>query len=148
MQYKPLLIALGSLALTARADFHILDTICAYTCGTYEIFDSDPQSCAEYTVVFVASNQYNCKGKSDAPNIPETAGHLQDFMHLDQGLCGSGALNFYKRDNDTYEFYADGGDGSVLGTCYKGDGSTEACGSGLGICDFKEQYVCYTYLCN
>ena len=83
----------------------------------------------------------------------DRAGHVEgdqlgDYFQISAGLCGMGKMDFYKRDGAHYDFYVDGGDGTLQGQCYFNSFSS-ACGDGVLVDDLiVDQLVCYSYICN
>ncbi|KAH8812848.1 hypothetical protein F5884DRAFT_317650 [Xylogone sp. PMI_703] len=147
--FAPKIIAALGLASLVAADFHILTGPCSIAPG----FGGE----LEDYVVACPSNYYNC----DCINGGDRAGHLQDgdtpvdgitttdsdYFQI-SGMCGVGAMNFYKNDDNSWTFYLDGGDGSVQGTCYAGDNSIKDCNSFSAACSVSNILVCYSYICN
>jgi hypothetical protein len=96
------------------------------------------------------SNYYNCKCMRDGDRAAQVlvngggVGSLpDDFFSVKAGLCGLGQLNFYKQSNGAWNFYVDGGDGSLQGTCYSNSGGSSCSGGFI----FYDKLVCYSYIC-
>lgn len=80
----------------------------------------------------------------------ESGSIIGDFS-LDAGLCGMGQLDFYYRPNlGHWEFYVNGGNGEIQGTCYKNDADLVGCNihpfSFLEV-NYDDKLVCYSYIC-
>ena len=116
-----LLFSLLLLPSPIAADFHILSAESAIKEGGNRDRVSDR--------ILVASNDYNCNGFNSAHG--EGNGTLADsglasqpegVMTFVEGVCGSPTLDFWFRsDSYTYDYYQSGGDGTLLGTCYRND---------------------------
>jgi len=108
------------------------------------------------TTDFVAcpSNYYkcNCFGMPNPASdrgvyIKSGQSPASNSFSLDAGLCGMGQLNFYYRqDKGGWDFYVNGGDGSLQGTCYP---NLHAKDEGCPIFQYtyKDLLVCYSYIC-
>jgi hypothetical protein len=67
---------------------------------------------------------------------------------LKSGLCGMGQLNFYyQQSKGGWDFYVNGGDGSLQGTCYS-NSDTKTCGKIGFLATYHDSLVCYSYICN
>lgn len=103
------------------------------------------------TVKYLACplNYWNC----DCYISEDRAGHVSnqatDNFSID-GMCGVGQMNLYKDNNaDTLSMYHNGGDGQVIGRCYRNT-AERICrvgGSSPGLAVVNDEWVCYTYVC-
>ncbi|CEG80558.1 hypothetical protein RMATCC62417_14876 [Rhizopus microsporus] len=104
-------------------------------------------------VVACPSNYWNCNcyGKGDRAGVVTDANNSglgnitpdTNFFKIRKGLCGMGEMNFYKRNDGRWEFYANNGDGKLLGTCYENK-AIKKCTTVL----LTDKLVCYSYICN
>jgi hypothetical protein len=136
-------LALQSLALMVAAvtipsviaDFHIIQGIAPGGGTGLEACPSNYDNCKcmkdgdRAAQVFV-----NGKGVANLPD---------DSFSLKAGFCGIGKLNFYKQSNGAWNFYVDGGDGSLQGTCYSSNAGNSCSGGFI----FYDKLVCYSYIC-
>jgi hypothetical protein len=90
------------------------------------------------------SNYFNCDCFTNGDRSGTVAGDVAggDFFQVESGLCGMPQMNFYKNGDGSWDFYAAGGDGDVLGQCY-GNGAEDFCGSKV----VDDRLVCYSYVC-
>lgn len=92
------------------------------------------------------SNYYNCNCFDN--NDRTGYGPRQDIVGQDfsigAGLCGLPQLNFYGNGDGSYDFYVNGGDGTVQGHCYFNDDTQSQCGLGV----YFDRLVCYSYICS
>ncbi|KAH7318042.1 hypothetical protein B0I35DRAFT_502588 [Stachybotrys elegans] len=93
----------------------------------------------------VSQNAFNWPGQSDVGctehnNSPSyVASYTSDFFNMK--VCGI-STNFYKK-GDNFDFYQDGGDGTLLGTCYPYQGPNRLCPLiGIGSCAVSSRYRC------
>ncbi|KAJ2983081.1 hypothetical protein NQ176_g945 [Zarea fungicola] len=103
------------------------------------------------------SNYLNCKcyggfaDNSDRGVGLASGSSLSRDFSLKGGLCGTGQLDFYYRPNlGHWEFYVNGGNGDIQGTCYKNSDSLKGCGIGPHTVletNYSDQLVCYSYIC-
>lgn len=133
----PALISVSSLAVLltfsiqrVAADFHILAT---------------SENAGPTTFIACPSNQMDCSCYVHGHATGHINGSPQtgNFFQVEDGLCGMPELNFYLRGDGHWDFYVAGGDGEVLGTCWKNTGET-FCGDEVVV----EQLLCYSYICN
>jgi len=69
---------------------------------------------------------------------------LGAFFQVDEGLCGLGYLNFYEGAGGVYDFYMDGGDGTLQGQCFPNSFTDHCSHPSATVVD---QLVCYSYIC-
>jgi hypothetical protein len=133
------------------ADFHIS----AVVGGSVGYCSPDGGCIDNYNnrVVACPSNYWNCDcfSKGDRGVLVDN-GNIQDitglnYFQTDPGLCGMGAMNFYKQGDGSWVFYVAGGDGSLQGKCYNNSGS-DYCWYALGSDSVRDRLVCYSYICN
>ncbi|KAJ2980381.1 hypothetical protein NQ176_g2680 [Zarea fungicola] len=148
------LILLG-LAGSGFADFHV-------GLSEKQQHPVNPNAPDDYPVIpenwACPSNYLNCKCYGDWPNrsdrgVKVSAGQpTGNYFSLNAGLCGMGKLDFYYRDNlGHWEFYVNGGDGTLQGTCYKatGSGLRKLCGGPFTLISttYTDELWCYSYIC-
>ena len=98
------------------------------------------------------SNYYNCDcfavGHRRAEVQTYGTGTIDGmtFFQMEPGLCGMGTMNFYQQDDGSWQFYVDGGDGTVQGTCY-GNNAESTCTSDADNLVINDKLVCYSYIC-
>jgi hypothetical protein len=138
-------VCLGLLAFlgaTVEADFHILGNICDSVTGA-----SSSQTWSQN--VACPSDQYNCNCFVDgyAGTFDFSGGPGDSFFWM-EGICGgpSSGFNFYQTSSG-YDFYINGGDGTLQGQCYNNLGTTSWCETFGGSCDSSELIWCSTYWC-
>ncbi|KAK9312379.1 hypothetical protein V1524DRAFT_410843 [Lipomyces starkeyi] len=146
-----LLTALLNLAVLCSADFHVS----AVVSGSVGYCSNDGGCQDNYNnyVIACPSNYWNCNcftendrgAQADNGNIKDIVG--SSFFQLDAGLCGMGALNFYQQGDGSWQFYVDGGDGTLQGTCYSNSAS-DYCWNVVGSASVADRLVCYSYICN
>jgi hypothetical protein len=90
------------------------------------------------------SNYYNCNCFTKNDRAGTVSGDVggSDFFQVKNGLCGMPELNFYKRGDGHWDFYAAGGNGDVIGQCF-GNSAETFCGSKV----VADKLVCYSYVC-
>jgi len=137
-------LAFISLLLTpVSADFHIFNCIHSYGLGG--------QNGVDPVIVGVPSNQFNCNGVYNSPidddNNPTSVNWGTQFFYVPAGLCGMGQMNFYWNGGG-FNFYADGGDGRLLGTCVQGGGGKMTCEKAFDQVYCTDAWVCLSSVCN
>ncbi|KAJ8101690.1 hypothetical protein POJ06DRAFT_299667 [Lipomyces tetrasporus] len=149
--YCPLTLAvLLNLFLLCRADFHVSAVVKGdiASCGR----EATCQFNYDNYVIACPSNYYGCDCFDGHNRGVEASGDIEDingssFFQIGSGLCGMGALNFYKQGDASWQFYVDGGDGSLQGTCYDNTAS-DYCWDAVGSASVSDRLVCYSYICN
>lgn len=150
MHFYSIIVIFGSLATLGFANFHV------GRADKTQITHSDlpPVTFTQY--IACPSNYLNCNcyggfAANADRGVQVSKGSTSGDFSLNAGLCGMGQLDFYYRANlGHWEFYVDGGDGSIQGTCYKNDAKLAACGlSPYSILEtnYDDQLVCYSYIC-
>lgn len=151
MRLSVYLAALSS-ALPCLADFHI-----GRADKETNPFNTDSPVLQWTDYVACPSNYFGCKcygkispsadrGVSTRQRKPPTG----DFS-IEAGLCGMGQLDFYYRAADNkWEFYVNGGNGDIQGTCYP-NSTHDLCfltTSTILTVNYYDELVCYSYICN
>jgi hypothetical protein len=141
MKFSHSLAFLVAAALTvppALADFHVI------------LRQPDLLDYTKNTVIACPSNYYNCRciqGGDRRVTIGADGGEPKDlpdgYFYTEGKFCGVGKLNFYERSDGHWQFYKDGGDGSLQGECWSNTKSPSTCGN----IAYSEQLVCYSYIC-
>ncbi|KAN0076667.1 hypothetical protein V8E54_006809 [Elaphomyces granulatus] len=141
--YSTIFAALLLLSPTL-ADFHI---------GQHDRVSAGPQGPISATLYLACpSNYYNCKcyGSIRPDRGVFTVGGQSPgsaTFSLSAGLCGMGQLDFYYRQSkESWDFYVNGGDGSLQGTCYS-NSDTQTCYSFYFSATYYDRLVCYSYIC-
>lgn len=146
------MLATLALAAPGLADFHI-----GRADKQTNPFNKDSPVISWTDYVACPSNYFGCqcygyisatadRGVLTRQNKPPTG----DFS-INAGLCGLGQLDFYYRQAENkWEFYKNGGDGAIQGTCYSNSGH-DLCLKNTGTAvtvNYYEELVCYSYICN
>ncbi|KAF8329643.1 hypothetical protein F5887DRAFT_115510 [Amanita rubescens] len=133
-QSLALLISASFTIPSTLADFHVVQVVPNRSIASL-------QACP--------SNYYNCKCLLDGDRAAQVVVNFQgvgllpdNFFSTIAGLCGMGQLNFYKQGDGHWDFYVDGGDGSLQGTCYPNSADSSCFGTAV-----HDQLVCYSYIC-
>jgi hypothetical protein len=148
MRTYPAIFAAVLLPSLTSADFHIGTQLILF--GTAP----DPPQLTRYLAC--PSNYYNCNcyGAYNSDRGVLTSNEqspTSTTFSLQAGLCGLGQLNFYYiQDKGGWDFYVNGGDGSLQGTCYTNSASTQYCFGNLPLLStsYTDSLVCYSYICN
>jgi hypothetical protein len=134
MQFKIASIAATSLLLTiTNANFHIYNVVQITGNGglrAVKIVPDYDMSCG------------NVVKSNEADNIDEL--REQASFGFSRGVCGSGALDFYRETNDGIYTWFYRGDPQERGRCYPTSGF-EDCICGLGICQTYQKLWCNGY---
>lgn len=91
---------------------------------------------------------YNCKAffyRDRSQLGSESDLNNNNFFYISSWLCDLGQLNFYKKSDNTWKFYKNGGNGDLQGTCYSNTGM-KACGATTGHAENRLVY--HSYICN
>ena len=128
------------------ADFHI---------GQQDAVAAGPKEPISTTSYLACpSNYYNCYcyGAIGNPDRGVYTLYHQSpgsaTFSLNSGLCGMGQLDFYYRQSKGgWDFYVNGGDGSLQGTCYS-NSDTKTCAKLGFLSSYHDKLVCYSYICN
>ena len=92
------------------------------------------------------SDYWNCNCLAFGDRSADVINGSDNFFQVEAGLCGMGTLNFYLNpDHTSWDFYVDGGDGTLQGTCYPNSGE-HSCP--LALAQATDLLVCYSYICN
>jgi hypothetical protein len=92
------------------------------------------------------SNYWNCKCWLIGDRAGRASNEASNNFSID-GMCGVGQMNLYKDANaDSLSMYLNGGDGKVIGRCYR-NGATQACGTRGPVVVVTDLWICYTYVC-
>ncbi|KAM5341360.1 hypothetical protein ACJ41O_014391 [Fusarium nematophilum] len=129
---KSLLIlftALFALFTSTAADFHV---------GYYGTIGN----------MICPSNYFNCdcmvNGKRSARIQPNIA-NLYNTGHFSAtNVCGAAKIDFWKRDDGHLDMYHSGGNGNIIGQCWRGDTETSCLG---GRVNWRTWYWCYSSIC-
>lgn len=162
------LIAVFAASITVQADFHVLGQK-----GVIEDLSAGGGGVSEFErLIGCPSNIFNCdcfadlRGGTQSANgndlgisFPGQPFPADNFFQLvppsdgDGNFCGEGALNFFLKQGVTdgsWEFFKDGGVGTVLGTCFpqSPDAELQTCIRGLGVTVTAFDFlVCFSFLC-
>src|ERR1700731_3515250 len=116
------IVLIVSMIGSITCDFHLLGGTCSdeggdFSDGLYDYYVACP------------SDYYNCDCimNGDRAGHPLTGETINDSAFSITGMCGVGQMNFYLNSDSTYSVYLNGGDGSVIGTCYSSDWSIVNC---------------------
>jgi hypothetical protein len=140
--YSAIFAALLLLSPTL-ADFHIGQIM--------NVAGSAPNPPTNTEYIACPSNYYNCNcfgSKDRAVNTYLGQNPASATFSLNSGLCGMGQLDFYYQDSKKgWDFYVNGGDGSLQGTCYP-NSDTQWCAIPLlWTTKYTDNLVCYSYIC-
>jgi hypothetical protein len=119
--------------------------------GDFHIFQGQQSGGGQGTGA-CPSNYYNCDcfavGHRRAEVETHGTGTIDGltFFQMKPSLCGMGTMNFYQQDDGSWQFYIDGGDGTVQGTCY-GNNAETTCTSEADNLIVTDKLVCYSYIC-
>ncbi|KAJ6440236.1 dyp-type peroxidase [Purpureocillium lavendulum] len=134
MRTQTSLLFFTSLLAPALGNFHIGRII---DCG------------GKWDAIACPSNEYNCDCFANGKSAALTPGNpgSDSYFQVKAGLCGMGALSFYK-DGNNYKFYVANGNGNQIGTCYPNSAATVGCSTTFGAENYVDGYVCYSSVCN
>ncbi|KAK2766026.1 hypothetical protein FQN54_007541 [Arachnomyces sp. PD_36] len=123
-----------------NVQFSIGYTLCSW-------FVSDPWGGqgGSYTELLVASGdkEIGCVEMDNSPHVPaEGYDSGSNFFNI-WNVCGMN-INFYEK-NGNWDFYENGGDGTLLGTCYPHNGADHYClqAANGGACTPETIMKCY-----
>ncbi|KAJ2977919.1 hypothetical protein NQ176_g4098 [Zarea fungicola] len=152
MRFNSILPLIGGLVSSVSADFHV-----GRSDFSQQATNPDKGTILQWSDYFACpSNYYQCKCfgqlSSDRGVKVKSGSTTGQYFSLESGLCGMGQLDFYYRPNlGHWEFYVNGGDGKVQGTCYSNSAETVRCGNPIFSnisAGYHDQLVCYSYICN
>jgi len=129
------------LAASVAADFHIFNCLHSYGLGS--------QNGQDAVAVGVPSNQYNCNGIRNNPLVQDTPTTVKwgtPYFTI-PNLCGTRQLDFYWYGTG-FNFYNNGGDGSLVGTCYQGNGKKTCYDQPFDSLLCTDAWVCISYVCS